>query len=222
MLYDLLTEPSWRTALSAEFSKEYIGTLEAFLAEAYRDQKIYPQPQQIFRTFNNTPLSEVKVCILGQDPYHGPGQANGLAFSVGDDMPIPPSLRNIFKEIVREIGKSNLSNGNLAPWAKNGVLLLNTTLTVEEGRPGSHQNRGWERFTDAVISILNLESEGLVYLLWGSHAQKKGKMIDSTKNLILMSSHPSPLSAHRGFLGCDHFLQANNYLRSVEKMPVNW
>jgi len=222
MLSALLTETSWRAALKDEFSLPYIQELEEFLKEAYRSNIVYPIPQLIFNALNYTPLSGVKVCILGQDPYHRPHQANGLAFSVGDTISFPPSLRNIFKEITQEMGGSTLIDGNLEPWAKNGVLLINATLTVEAGKSGSHQNKGWERFTDEVIRILNFEAENVVYMLWGSHAQKKGKIIDPTKNLILMSSHPSPLSAYRGFLGCNHFRLANEYLIEMGKTPVKW
>lgn len=222
MLSALLTEPSWRAALKDEFSLPYIQALEDFLLEAYQCKIVYPIPQHIFNALNYTPLSSVKVCILGQDPYHGPQQANGLAFSVEEAIAFPPSLHNIFKEIIQEMGETSLIDGNLEPWAKNGVLLLNASLTVEAGKPGSHQNKGWERFTDAVIRILNSEAENVVYMLWGSHAQKKGKIIDPTKNLILISSHPSPLSAYRGFLGCNHFRLANEYLIAMGETPLEW
>ena len=183
---------------------------------------IYPAGGDIFRAFNSTPLDSVRVIILGQDPYHGPKQAHGLSFSVPSGIPIPPSLRNIYRELVSDCGISPPQHGHLQSWADQGVLLLNSVLTVEAGSAASHQGKGWERFTDAVIECLNRQASGLVFMLWGSYAQKKGAMIDRKRHLVLQASHPSPLSAHRGFLGCKHFSLANEYLSKSEKPLINW
>ena len=216
-------EPGWKRALASEFSSDYMTRLRAFLlAEKQQGKTIYPAGPQIFNAFEHTPFDQVKVVILGQDPYHGPGQAHGLCFSVPEGGPPPPSLMNIFKEISRDFGTPMSRNGNLEHWADQGVLLLNATLTVLLGQAGAHQGKGWERFTDAVIDRLNQHRDGLVFMLWGSYAQKKGALIDRQRHLVLTAPHPSPLSAHRGFIGCGHFSIANEYLASHGKQPVNW
>lgn len=215
-------EASWRNALESEFSQPYFADLTAFIRSEYLKGPVYPAGGDIFKAFNTTPLPEVKVCILGQDPYHGPGQANGLAFSVNQGVRIPPSLQNIFKEIKTDIGRLSLETGDLEPWARQGVLLLNATLTVSASQAGSHQNRGWEQFTDRVVQSINDNQSGVVFMLWGSYAQKKGQVIDASRHLVLKSPHPSPLSAHRGFLGNRHFSRANNYLKDHGKKPIEW
>ena len=216
-------EPGWKQALASEFSSDYMTQLRAFLlTEKQQGRVVYPPGPQIFNAFEHTPFAQVKVVILGQDPYHGPGQAHGLCFSVPEGVPPPPSLINIFKEISRDFGTPMSRNGNLEHWADQGVLLLNATLTVVQGQAGAHQGKGWERFTDAVIDRLNRERDGLVFMLWGSYAQKKGALIDRQRHLVLTAPHPSPLSAHRGFIGCGHFSKANEYLRSHGKQPVVW
>ena len=216
-------EPSWKQVLAAEFDRDYMQSLRGFLQQEKQQRKvIYPPGTQIFSAFDHTPFDQVKVVILGQDPYHGPGQAHGLCFSVPQGVRTPPSLVNIFKEIQRDLGCPAPGHGNLAKWADQGVLLLNATLTVEQGKAGSHQRKGWEQFTDAAIEHLNREREGLVFMLWGSYAQKKGAIIDRQKHLVLTAPHPSPLSAHRGFIGCGHFSRANEYLREQGKEPIDW
>lgn len=215
-------EESWSRVLAEEFEKNYFKQLTGFVREEYQKQTIYPKGKDIFRAFDKCPFDQVKVVILGQDPYHGPGQANGLCFSVREGMPFPPSLTNIFKEIKNDLGKDIPPNGSLDRWADQGVLLLNATLTVRAHQAGSHQKKGWEEFTDAVIARLAHEKEGLVYLLWGNYAQKKASIVDRDKNLVLKSVHPSPLSAHRGFFGCAHFSQANDYLKQIGKKPIVW
>ncbi|WP_041524803.1 uracil-DNA glycosylase [Gilvimarinus agarilyticus] len=216
-------EPGWLSELSAEFDEPYMGELKAFLkAQKQAGKVIYPPAAQMFNAFNTTPFDKVKVVILGQDPYHGPGQAHGLSFSVPEGVRIPPSLQNIFKEIERDLGIARPNHGNLTKWAEQGVLLLNATLSVEQASAGSHQKRGWELFTDRAIAALNRDREGLVFMLWGSYAQKKGRLIDTSKHLVLKAVHPSPLSAHRGFLGCGHFSQANHYLQSHAQQPIDW
>ena len=212
----------WKEVLHDEFAKPYFKDLLSFVDDEYRSSTIFPKEKNIFKAFNATPFSKVKVVILGQDPYHGAGQANGLCFSVNPGVKLPPSLVNIFKEIESDLGREISRDGNLERWADQGVFLLNATLTVKVGEAGSHQNKGWEKFTDAVISALATKNERLVYLLWGSYAQKKGALISPDKNLILKSVHPSPLSAYRGFLGCKHFSKANAYLASKSKSPINW
>lgn len=213
----------WKQHLNAEFQQPYMQALRAFLVQEHQQGKvIFPAGDDIFNAFNSTPFDDVKVVILGQDPYHGPGQAHGLSFSVPQGVRIPPSLVNIYKEIERDLGIPYPGHGNLASWAKQGVLLLNATLTVEQANAGSHQKKGWEQFTDVAIRHLNDQQKGLVFLLWGSYAQKKGAFIDPQKHLVLKAPHPSPLSAHRGFLGCGHFSQANQYLQSQGKSPINW
>ncbi|WP_154222227.1 uracil-DNA glycosylase [Marinicella rhabdoformis] len=215
-------EASWLQALSDTFEQEYMRKLNSFLQhEKAQGKIIYPPNQLIFNAFNSTPLNHVKVVILGQDPYHGPGQAHGLSFSVPHGMPIPPSLKNIFKEQAADLRVYN-TTGNLSSWAAQGVLLLNSVLTVEKAQAASHQKQGWEQFTDRVISIINETNQGVVFMLWGAYAQKKGNQINTKKHLILKAPHPSPLSAHRGFLGCRHFSQANDYLIKQQKTPIDW
>ena len=214
---------SWLSVLQDELDASYMHQLSDFLRqEKQLGKTIYPAGGDIFRAFNSTPLDSVRVIILGQDPYHGPKQAHGLSFSVPSGIPIPPSLRNIYRELVSDCGISPPQHGHLQSWADQGVLLLNSVLTVEAGSAASHQGKGWERFTDAVIECLNRQASGLVFMLWGSYAQKKGAMIDRKRHLVLQASHPSPLSAHRGFLGCKHFSLANEYLSKSEKPLINW
>ena len=214
---------SWHEVLSPEKAKPYFVELMAKVDKARQEKTVYPPEQDVFNAFAMTPLDEVKVVILGQDPYHGAGQAHGLSFSVQDGVKIPPSLRNIYKELATDIdGFSIPQHGNLTSWAEQGVLLLNTVLTVEEANANSHAKFGWETFTDAVIDAVNRHTDGVVFLLWGSHAQKKGKHIDREKHKVLHAPHPSPLSAHRGFLGCKHFSQTNEYLVEKGKTPINW
>lgn len=208
--------------LKNEFNKPYFTSLVDFVKEEYNSQTIYPPGKEIFHAFDCCDFSETKVVIIGQDPYHGAGQANGLCFSVRDGVRIPPSLANIFKEIKYDLGKPIPASGDLTRWANQGVLLLNATLTVRSSSPGSHQNKGWENFTDAVIRKLSEEKEHVVYLLWGAYAQKKGEIIDRSKNLVLMSAHPSPFSADRGFFGCKHFSKTNDYLKSKGLQEIDW
>lgn len=216
-------EASWKHELLAEFSKSYLGELRHFLlSEKQKGKVIFPKGEEYFNALNSTAFDKVKVVILGQDPYHGPGQAHGLCFSVQKGVPQPPSLKNIFKELQSDLGFKPPSHGNLQVWAEQGVLLLNSVLTVESGKAGSHQNRGWEKFTDQVIRSLNEHREGLVFLLWGTYAQAKGQYIDRERHLVIQSSHPSPLSAHRGFLGSKPFSKTNDYLVSQGKSPINW
>ena len=216
-------EQSWKDALAGEFEKPYFASLVRFLHnEKAEGKKIFPPGSQIFRAFDLTPLKDVKVVILGQDPYHGPGQAHGLCFSVADGVPFPPSLQNIFKEVHADTGADIPLSGNLDRWAEQGVLLLNAVLTVREHEAASHAGRGWETFTDAVVRAVAERKEGVVYMLWGSYAQRKGAIADPSRNLILKAVHPSPLSAYRGFLGCRHFSQANAYLESLGQEPIKW
>ncbi len=212
----------WKEILQAEFDKPYFGELAEFVREEYRTGQVYPRAGHIFRAFDKCPLDRLKVVIIGQDPYHGPGQANGLCFSVGDGVPFPPSLQNIFKEVSEDTGAPRPASGDLDRWAEQGVLLLNAVLTVRAHEAASHAGRGWERFTDAVVQAIAQRKEGLVYMLWGSYAQRKGSIVDPASNCILKAVHPSPLSAYRGFLGCRHFSQANAYLRSVGKEEIVW
>lgn len=214
-------EPSWKVALSAEFDKPYFQTLSDFVHAEYKTKTVYPPASKIFAAFDATPLSAVKVVILGQDPYHGPRQANGLAFSVESGIQTPPSLVNIFKEVADDLQIETPKDGDLTRWAQQGVLLLNATLTVHAGNAGSHQHKGWEEFTDAVVSVLN-QKEHLVFMLWGAYAQKKGAHIDRTRHLVLEAPHPSPLSAHNGFFGSRHFSQANTYLIMNDQDPIDW
>jgi len=215
-------EESWSNVLSEEFEKDYFKQLIGFVKEEYKQHTVYPKGKDIFRAFDACPFDEVKVVILGQDPYHGPGQANGLCFSVHEGVPFPPSLVNIFKEVKNDLGREIPPNGSLERWAKQGVLLLNATLTVRAHQAGSHQKRGWEMFTDAVISHLANSRKDIVYILWGSYAQKKAAIVNPADNLILKSPHPSPLSAHRGFFGGRHFSQANAYLESKGLTTISW
>lgn len=214
---------SWLAHLNVEFEQPYMRQLKAFLlAEKKQGKVIYPASKNIFNAFNSTPLDQVKVVILGQDPYHGPNQAHGLCFSVQPGIPSPPSLQNIFKELRRDLGFDIPSHGCLQSWANQGVLLLNATLTVEQAMAGSHQGKGWETFTDKAIQLVNDQCQGVVFLLWGSYAQKKAAFIDTHKHLVLKAPHPSPLSAHRGFIGCGHFSAVNQYLESGGKSAINW
>lgn len=215
-------EESWKEHLQDEFEKEYFEKLTDFVRQEYRTKQIFPPAKLIFNAFDHTPFDKVKVVILGQDPYHGDGQAHGLSFSVNDGIKIPPSLINMYKEINRDLGTPIPQSGNLTRWAEQGVLLLNATLTVVAHNAGSHQGRGWETFTDAVIRKLANERESIVFLLWGAYAQKKAAFIDPNKHLILKSVHPSPLSAHRGFIGCGHFSKTNEYLKSKGLEPIIW
>lgn len=219
---DVRIHPSWKAQLQQEFEQAYFARLVSFVKDAYATQKVYPPAKLIFNAFDLCPFEEVKVVILGQDPYHEPGQAHGLSFSVPEGVAFPPSLQNIFKEIECDLGEAPLRHGNLERWAKQGVLLLNATLSVEAHKAGSHQNKGWETFTDAVIARLSSQREHLVFLLWGSYAQRKGAVIDASKHLVLKSVHPSPLSAYRGFFGNHHFSQANEYLSQHGLTPIDW
>jgi uracil-DNA glycosylase len=213
---------SWKNELSNEFEQEYFGKLTAFVRNEYQTQTVYPAGNNIFRAFDRCSFDNVKVVILGQDPYHGPNQANGLCFSVKEGIPFPPSLVNIFKEIKDDIGKEIPPHGSLDRWADQGVLLLNATLTVRAHEAGSHQNKGWETFTDAVIHRLASQRKDIVYMLWGSYAQKKAAFVSSADNLILKAPHPSPLSSYRGFFGCKHFSQANAYLEEKGLSKIKW
>jgi uracil-DNA glycosylase len=215
-------EPSWAEKLTGEFEKPYFAELVNFVKSEYAHHKVFPPGKLIFNAFEHCPFNEVKVVILGQDPYHGPGQAHGLCFSVPDGVAFPPSLQNIFKEIKDDLGTPIPKSGNLERWANQGVFLLNATLTVEAHQAGSHQNKGWETFTDKVIRLLAEQRDNLVFMLWGTYAQQKGKFIDPNRHLVLQSVHPSPLSAHRGFFGNHHFSKANEYLTQSGKTPVNW
>ena len=219
---DVKIESSWKQVLQPEFDKDYFVKLTEFVRNEYKTRLTFPPASLIFNAFDQCPFDQVKVVIIGQDPYHGDGQAHGLCFSVNDGVAFPPSLLNIFKEIERDLGKSMPSSGNLIRWAQQGVLLLNATLTVQAHMAGSHQNRGWEAFTDAAIRKLATEKEHLVFMLWGSYAQKKGDFIDSNRHLVLKSVHPSPLSAYRGFIGNNHFSLANKYLQENGQTPINW
>ena len=216
-------ESAWKQYLLPEFTKDYMKNLKGFLVQEYSKKKvIYPRGSEMFAALNHTPLEQVKVIILGQDPYHGPNQAHGLCFSVRPGVPVPPSLQNIYKELKSDLGVNPPAHGCLTGWADQGVLLLNATLSVEAGKAGSHQTRGWEQFTDRVIAILNEQRRNLVFMLWGSYAQRKGQVIDQKRHLVLLAPHPSPLSAHRGFLGCRHFSQANAYLKTHGQKPIDW
>ncbi len=215
--------PQWLDHLKFEFELDYMHQLAEFLAaEKAEGRVVYPSVENVFAALNATPLNSVRVVILGQDPYHGANQAHGLSFSVPEGVPTPPSLRNIYKEIVGDLGGSIPTHGNLIQWANQGVLLLNSVLSVQQGQAASHQGKGWEQFTDKIIEILNRESENLVFMLWGAYAQKKGQSIDKQRHLVLSAPHPSPLSAHRGFLGCKHFSQANAYFQSLGQADIDW
>ncbi|MBI3442047.1 MAG: uracil-DNA glycosylase [Proteobacteria bacterium] len=215
--------PDWLTVLEGEFRQPYMATLKEFLLQEKKSGRtVYPRGSEIFNALNTTPFDQVRVVILGQDPYHGPGQAHGLSFSVRKGVEKPPSLINIYKEIEQEFGIKMPPHGDLTGWAQQGVLLLNATLTVRQSAAGSHQGKGWEQFTDAVIRAINDKHRHVVFMLWGSYAQKKGAFIDRTKHLVLTAPHPSPLSAHRGFLGCGHFKKANDYLLQHQRGAIDW
>jgi len=219
----LKLDASWKAQVGDYFDRPEMQALSAFLRSELRAGKaIYPPPKRIFAALDATPFEEVKVVILGQDPYHGPGQAHGLCFSVLPGVPVPPSLDNMFKEIQRDLDLPRPDHGCLLPWARQGVLLLNAVLTVERGLANSHQGKGWEGFTDACVDALNKKREGLVFLLWGSYAQAKGKLIDPRRHRLLKAPHPSPLSAHRGFMGCGHFGEANRHLEQRGLAPIDW
>jgi uracil-DNA glycosylase len=222
MAEDIKIAPSWKKRLQAEFSKDYFRQLIDFVRAEYKTQTVYPPGREIFRAFDCADFDEARVVIIGQDPYHGPGQANGLCFSVREGIPLPPSLKNIFKEIQSDLGKPIPKSGDLERWAQQGVLLLNATLTVRGSAAGSHQNKGWEQFTDAVIKAVSDNKSNVVFLLWGAYAQKKGEIIDRNKHLVLMSAHPSPFSADRGFFGNKHFSKTNEYLKSKGLKEIEW
>ena len=215
-------EESWKLHLAPEFEKDYFVKLTNFVRQEYQTTTVYPPGRLIFNAFNLCPFNKVKVVIIGQDPYHGPGQAHGLCFSVNDGVPFPPSLQNIFKEIQSDLGTPIPTTGNLTRWANQGVLMLNATLTVRAHQAASHQRQGWEEFTDAAIRALAEERENLVFILWGAYAQKKGAFIDRNKHLVLASAHPSPLSAYNGFFGNKHFSRANEYLTAHGQQPIQW
>jgi uracil-DNA glycosylase len=219
---DVKIESGWKNRLRSEFEKEYFVRLTGFIKDEYRNSKIYPPGALIFNAFDVCPFEKVRAVIIGQDPYHGPGQAHGLCFSVKDGVEFPPSLINIFKEIESDMGIPQPSSGDLTRWARQGVLLLNATLTVRAHQAGSHQKKGWEEFTDYVIKILNSEKKNIVFFLWGSYAQKKGESIDRSRHLVLESVHPSPLSASKGFFGNRHFSRCNDYLVSNGIEPIDW
>lgn len=215
-------QKDWKVLLKNEFEKEYFHELVKFLKTEYQNKIIYPKGENIFKAFEFTPPQDVKVVILGQDPYHGVGQAHGLSFSVPEGIAIPPSLRNIYKEIKDDLNKEIPTTGNLENWAKQGVLLLNATLTVEASKAGSHQNKGWETFTDAVIKQLSENYKNIVFMLWGNYAKNKGQIISTENHLILQAAHPSPFAAYRGFFGCKHFSKANDYLKTKNKSQIEW
>ncbi|MDR0505597.1 MAG: uracil-DNA glycosylase [Dysgonamonadaceae bacterium] len=219
---DVKIELSWKIRLAAEFEKTYFVNLTKFVKNEYATQTVYPQGNKIFNAFEKTPFDKVKAVILGQDPYHEPGQAHGLCFSVNDGVPLPPSLQNIYKELYDDMGVAPSPSGNLERWAEQGVLLLNATLTVRAHTAGSHQNKGWEELTDAVIHKIAEEKKNMVFILWGSYAQKKGAFIDPRNHLIIKSAHPSPLSAYRGFFGSKPFSKANEYLINTGQTAINW
>ena len=219
---DVKIDASWKKVLQDELEKPYFAQLTNFVREEYKTKKIFPPGNMIFSAFDHCPFDKVKVVIIGQDPYHNDGQAHGLCFSVNTGVDFPPSLINIFKEIERDLGKPTPTSGNLERWAEQGVLLLNATLTVQAHSAGSHQGRGWETFTDAVIRKVAEEKVHVVFMLWGNYAQQKGAVVDGQKHLVLKSVHPSPLSAYRGFIGCGHFSAANEYLTSKGLSPINW
>ena len=214
--------PQWKALIGAEFEKEYFSELVTFVKQEYATHRVFPAGRNIFRAFEKCMPDDLKVVIIGQDPYHGIGQANGLCFSVNDGVPFPPSLINIFQEVKSDVGSPIPTSGNLDRWAEQGVLLLNAVLTVRAHEAASHAGKGWERFTDAVLQAIAQHKQGIVYMLWGNYAQRKAAMVDPQKNCILKSVHPSPLSAHRGFFGCRHFSQANQYLTQTGRTPIVW
>lgn len=215
-------EPSWKKVLAGEFEQDYFKELTDFVRDEYKSKTIYPPPKLVFNAFELCPFDDVRTVILGQDPYHGKSQAHGLSFSVQDGITIPPSLKNIYKEINNDLGLATPSDGNLERWAKQGVLLLNASLTVEANTPASHTGRGWEQFTNNIIQKISDEKENVVFLLWGKFAQSKSEIIDESKHFILTAPHPSPFSAHSGFFGCKHFSKTNEYLKSVGGKPIDW
>jgi len=220
---EIRLEASWKRRLESEFGQPYMIALREFLLERKRAGAVlYPPGPEIFNALDSTPFDRVKAVILGQDPYHGPGQAHGLCFSVREGVELPPSLVNIYRELADDVGCPAPASGNLQPWAEQGVLLLNAVLTVERGRAGAHQGKGWEQFTDRVVAELNQGRQGLVFMLWGSYAMKKGSVIDRDRHLVLSAPHPSPLSAHRGFFGCRHFSKANAWLERQGVAPIHW
>lgn len=220
---DVVIENSWKVALADWFASKKWNELSRFVRNEYQEKTVYPKPSDIFKAFELTPFDQVKVVILGQDPYHGPGQAHGLCFSVAEGVTPPPSLKNIYKEIEDDLGiTKDFQKGNLEDWARQGVFLLNAILSVEAGKPASHRDHGWEEMTDLIIKKLSNEREGLVFMLWGKFAQGKADMIDFTKHLILEAPHPSPFSVHKGFFGCKHFSQCNEYLKKSGKNPISW
>ena len=221
-LASIALSDDWKTLLVEEFAFDYMLNLKQKLIEERKNYQIFPPDHQIFNALSHTSVSQIKIVILGQDPYHGIGQANGLSFSVNKGNNIPPSLKNIFKELNRDVGCSIPNHGDLTSWAKQGVLLLNTSLTVRQAEPASHAKIGWEIFTNRLIEIINLQKENLVFLLWGNHAQSKDQLIDGTKHLVLKAAHPSPFSAHQGFFGCKHFSLANQYLIQKGLSPIEW
>jgi len=220
---DIQLEPGWKMALMEEFEKSYMKDLKGFLkTELDKKKQIFPKAKDYFTAFNMTPIEDVRVVILGQDPYHGPGQAHGLSFSVKEGVSLPPSLKNIYKELEADLDVQAPKTGDLSQWARQGVLLLNATLSVEAHKAGSHQKRGWEEFTDKAIEVLNENGDGIVFVLWGAYAQKKGSIIDRERHFVMESPHPSPLSAHRGFFGSKPFSQINDYLESRGEPPIQW
>ena len=221
-LKSVAIDDTWYHALQSEFSKDYWKSLTKTIRGLYKEKTVYPNPKKVFNSFDSTPLNKVKVVIIGQDPYHGPGQAHGLSFSVESDTKIPPSLMNIYKELNSDLNISIPSTGNLQSWADEGVLLLNTILTVEANQANSHKGLGWEKFTKAIIKVVDQELKNVVFMLWGKQAQSFSSMIDEHSHHILSAAHPSPLSAHNGFIGCKHFSKANEYLKNSGKTPINW
>lgn len=219
---DVKIELTWKKELAQEFSKPYFNTLISFVKSAYQTTTVYPPGRLIFNAFNHCPFDQTKVVILGQDPYHGAGQANGLSFSVNPGIPKPPSLKNIYKELSTDMGIAEPKHGDLTNWAKQGVLLLNSMLSVQASKPGSHQNKGWETFTDAVIKLLSDKKTNVVFILWGAYAQKKGAVINEDKHMVIRSAHPSPFSAHRGFLGSRPFSKTNQYLSEHNIAQIDW
>lgn len=219
---EVVLDLSWKEALTDEFTKPYWPELAAFVRDEYTNTIVYPPPKLVFNAFDSCPFGDVKVVILGQDPYHGPGQAHGLSFSVQDGVRVPPSLQNVYKELYDDVGKPIPQTGDLSAWAKQGVLLLNATLTVRAKQPGSHQGKGWEQFTDAAIRALSEKREHLVFMLWGNYAKAKRERIDAQKHLVLEAAHPSPYAARNGFFGCKHFSTANKYLKEHGHRPIVW
>lgn len=216
-------EPGWKQALEGELNSAYMQDLKIFLLQQKQQKKvIYPKGEEYFSAFNYTPLDKVRVVIIGQDPYHGPNQAHGMCFSVKPGIKLPPSLKNIYKELQDDLQVVPVKHGYLLPWAEQGILLLNSVLTVEQSNPGSHRGKGWERFTDKVIDVLNAQPRPIIFVLWGSYAQEKGKIIDTARHQVLTAAHPSPFSAYRGFFGCKHFSKINNILTARGESPIEW